>query len=130
VRASYRWQPSKLVTAVDPYSSFSDQAFLSFQLRQPIQWGMRLPKGLDATIDVTNLLAEGYRPFVSADGQTLYFAQAPRTVPGWAFVLVLDRPKAYAKFAKERRKRAQSKTTTNANTEILPRPFARWQDDL
>ena len=82
VRASYRWQPSKLVTAVDPYSSFSDQAFLSFQLRQPIQWGMRLPKGLDATIDVTNLLAEGYRPFVSADGQTLYFAQAPRTVQG------------------------------------------------
>ena len=82
VRASYRWQPSRLVTAVDPYSMFSDQAFLSFQLRQPIQWGMRLPKGLDATIDVTNLLAEGYRPFLSADGQTLYFAQAPRTIQG------------------------------------------------
>jgi len=82
VRASYRWQPSKLVTAVDPYSTFSDQAYLSFQLRQPIHWGMRLPKGLDATIDVTNLLAAGYRPFLSADGQTLYFAQAPRTVQG------------------------------------------------
>lgn len=82
VRASYRWQPSKLVTAVDPYSTFSDQAFLSLQVRQPIQWGMRLPKGLNATIDVTNLLAEGYRPFLSADGQTLYFAQAPRSVQG------------------------------------------------
>ncbi len=82
VRASYRWQPSKLVTAVDPYSSFSDQAFFSLQVRQPIHWGMRLPKGLDATIDVTNLLAQGYRPFLSADGQTLYFAQAPRTVQG------------------------------------------------
>ncbi len=82
IRTSYRWQPSKFVTAVDPYSSFSDQAFLSFQLRQPIRWGMRLPKGLDAMIDVTNLLAEGYRPFLSADGQTLYFAQAPRTVQG------------------------------------------------
>ena len=82
IRASYRWQPSKLVTAVDPFSMFSDQAFLSFQVRQPIQWGMRLPKGLDATIDVTNLLAEGYRPFLSADGQTLYFAQAPRTIQG------------------------------------------------
>jgi outer membrane receptor protein involved in Fe transport len=82
VRASYRWQPSKVVSAVDPFSSFSDQAFLSFQFRQPIQWGMRLPKGLDATIDVTNLLAEGYRPFLSADGQTLYFAQAPRTIQG------------------------------------------------
>ncbi len=81
VRASYRWQPSSLVTAVDPYSGFGDQAFLSCQLRQPIRWS-RLPQGLDATIDVTNLLAEGYRPFLSADGQTLYFAQAPRTVQG------------------------------------------------
>lgn len=80
VRASYRWQPSSLVTAVDPYSGFSNQAFLSCQLRQPIRWGARLPQGLDATIDVTNLLAEGYRPFLSADGQTLYFAQAPRTI--------------------------------------------------
>ena len=82
IRTSYRWQPSKFVTAVDPYSSFSDQAFFSLQLRQPLRWGMRLPKGLDAMIDVTNLLAEGYRPFLSADGQTLYFAQAPRTVQG------------------------------------------------
>ncbi len=82
LRASYRWQPSKMVTAVDPFSSFGDQAFLSCQLRQPIRWGTRLPQGLDATIDVTNLLAEGYRPFVSADGQTLYFAQAPRTIQG------------------------------------------------
>ncbi len=82
IRTSYRWQPSRLVTAVDPYSAFSDQAFFSLQLRQPIQWGMRLPKGLDATIDVTNLLAQGYRPFLSADGQTLYFAQSPRTVQG------------------------------------------------
>ncbi len=80
VRASYRWQPSSVVSAVDPYSAFSDQAFFSCLLRQPIHWGNRLPQGLDATIDVTNLLAEGYRPFLSADGQTLYFAQAPRTI--------------------------------------------------
>ena len=82
VRASYRWQPASLVTAVDRYSGFSDQAFLSCQLRQPIRWGSRFPQGLDATLDVTNLLAEGYRPFLSADGQTLYFAQAPRTLQG------------------------------------------------
>ena len=34
----------------------------------------------EATIDVTNLLAEGYRPFLSADGRTLYLAQSPRTI--------------------------------------------------
>jgi len=82
IRASYRLQPTRFVSAVDPYSSFSDQSFFSCQLRQPIHWGARLPSGLEATIDVTNLLAQGYRPFLSADGQTLYFAQAPRTVQG------------------------------------------------
>ena len=80
VRASYRWQNSAFVTAVDPYSAFADQAFLSCAIRQPIHFAERFPQGLAATIDVTNLLAEGYRPFLSADGQTLYFAQAPRTI--------------------------------------------------
>ncbi len=80
LRASYRWQPAQLVTAIDPYSAFADQAFLSCSIRQPIHMSEHLPQGLAATIDVTNLLAEGYRPFLSADGQTLYFAQAPRTI--------------------------------------------------
>ena len=80
VRASYRYQPERGVTAVDPYSAFGDQAYLSCLVRQPIHWTGHLPEGLDATIDVTNLLAQGYRPFLSADGQTLYFAQAPRTI--------------------------------------------------
>ena len=80
VRASYRWQQAGLLTAVDPYSAFADQAYFSCQIRQPIRLGSHLPQGLEATIDVTNLLAEGYRPFVSDDGQTLYFAQAPRTI--------------------------------------------------
>ena len=80
LRASYRWQPSSFVTAIDPYSAFADQAFLSCAIRQPIHLSEHGPQGLAATIDVTNLLAEGYRPFLSADGQTLYFAQAPRTI--------------------------------------------------
>jgi hypothetical protein len=86
VRASYRWQPERLVTAVDPYREFSDQAYLSFYVRQPIHCGSLLPAGLDATIDVTNLLSQGYRPFLSSDGHTLFLAQAPRTIQaGLAF---------------------------------------------
>jgi hypothetical protein len=86
VRAAYRWQPSELVSAVDPYAAFSDQAFLSFFLRQPVNCGHWLPAGLEATVDVTNLLAQGYRPFLSADGRTLYLAQAPRSIQaGLAF---------------------------------------------
>ncbi len=80
VRAAYRWEPAHMVTAVDPYSAFSDQAFLSCYVRQQIKLGHMLPPGFEATLDVTNLLAEGYRPFLSADGRTLYLAQAPRTL--------------------------------------------------
>jgi hypothetical protein len=86
MRAAYRWQPGRMVTAVDPYAAFSDQAYFSCYLRQAIRMGNFLPAGLDATVDVTNLLAQGYRPFLSADGQTLFLAQSPRTVQaGLAF---------------------------------------------
>jgi Carboxypeptidase regulatory-like domain len=86
VRASYRWQPTRLVTAVDPYASFGDQAYFSCHLRQALRLGRLLPNGLDATVDVTNLMAQGYRPFLSADGKTLFLAQSPRTVQaGLAF---------------------------------------------
>jgi hypothetical protein len=80
VRASYRWQPTRLVTAVDPYASFGDEAYFSCYLRQALRLGNLLPAGLDATIDVTNLLAQGYRPFLSANGETLFLAQSPRTI--------------------------------------------------
>jgi opacity protein-like surface antigen len=86
LRAAYRWQPAYLVTAVDSYAAFSDQGYLSFFVRQPVNCGRWLPAGLEATVDVTNLLAQGYRPFLSADGRTLYLAQAPRSLQaGLAF---------------------------------------------
>jgi carboxypeptidase family protein len=86
VRASYRWQPHDVVTAVNAYGAAADQAYLSFFVRQAISLGGMLPQGLEATVDVTNLLAEGYHPFLSADGRTLYLAQAPRTIrAGLAF---------------------------------------------
>jgi len=86
VRASYRWQPTRLVTAVDPYAPFGDQAYLSCYLRQALRLGNLLPAGLDATIEVTNLLAQGYRPFLSEDGKTLFLAESPRALQaGLAF---------------------------------------------
>ncbi|HEY8996326.1 MAG TPA: carboxypeptidase-like regulatory domain-containing protein [Edaphobacter sp.] len=78
VRASYRWQPEALVTPVNPFAAFSDQAYLSFFIRQPIRCGNLLPAGLEATVDVTNLLEQGYRPVLSKDGRTLFLAQSPR----------------------------------------------------
>ncbi|MBS1798667.1 MAG: carboxypeptidase regulatory-like domain-containing protein [Acidobacteria bacterium] len=86
VRASYRWQPESLVTPVNPFAAFSDQAYLSFFIRQPIRVGTLLPAGLEATVDVTNLLEQGYRPILSKDGKTLFLAQTPRMMQaGLAF---------------------------------------------
>ena len=82
VSASYRWQPKHLVAAVNPYESVSNQAYLSFYMRQALRLGDRLPPGLEATIDVTNLLAEGYQPFLSSDGHTLFLAQSSRAIQG------------------------------------------------
>jgi Fe-S cluster biogenesis protein NfuA len=37
---------------------------------------------MEAMVAVRNLLAEGYRPFLSSDGTTLYFAQVSRSIEG------------------------------------------------
>jgi hypothetical protein len=80
VKASYRWQPRRMVTPIDSYGSSADHGFMSVYLRQPIHVTNKMPIGLDLTVNVTNLLAEGYRPFLSADGQTLFLASSPRTL--------------------------------------------------
>ncbi len=81
LRAAYRWQPQHTLTAVNPYHAFSDQAYLSFFVRQPLHVHGFLPRGTEATVDVTNLLAQGYQPVaMDADGNTIYFAQAERAL--------------------------------------------------
>lgn len=81
-QATYRWQPPGTVTAIDPFDANRNNPYLSFYLRQPIHCRGILPNGMEALIDVSNLLAEGYRPFVTSDGSVLYFAQASRAVEG------------------------------------------------
>ena len=81
-QASYRWQQPGSVTAVDPFDRSLPDPYLSFFLRQPVHCGHVLPNGMEALVDVRNLLAEGYRPFVSEDGSVLYFAQASRAIEG------------------------------------------------
>ena len=81
-QASYQWQQTGAVTAVDPFDANLRNPYLSFYLRQPIRCRGILPNGMEALIDVRNLLAQGYRPFATNDGSVLYFAQAPRAVEG------------------------------------------------
>ena len=79
-RASYRWQPSDTLTQVAPFDSTAPEAYLSFHMRQPIRMHRMGVEGMQAILDVRNLLAQGYRPYLSPDGSMLYFAQAERCV--------------------------------------------------
>jgi hypothetical protein len=81
-RTSYRWQPMDTVTPVAMYDSFGQGAYLNLLVRQHIHCGHLLPNGTEALVDVRNLLAEGYRPFLTRDGSTLYFAQSERSIQG------------------------------------------------
>jgi hypothetical protein len=53
--------------------------YLSFFVRQPIPSMHLLPNGLEALVDVRNLLAQGYRPVLSADGSVVYLVQGTRS---------------------------------------------------
>lgn len=84
-RVQYRWQPKATVDSVDAYNTKIDTAYLGCSLKQKLWSGHRL-QGLDAVIEATNLLEEGYKPMLGPDGQTLILAQAPRALQaGLAF---------------------------------------------
>lgn len=80
MRAGYRWQPTETLSPVAPFSADVPGAYLSFTLRQPLHFDRNSATRLEAFVDVRNLLAEGYRPFLSADGSTVIFAQAQRCI--------------------------------------------------
>jgi hypothetical protein len=79
-------QPSDSVTAVDLFDARVDSgmadAYLSLFLRQPLHHSRIFPGGVDAIVNVRNLLAQGYHPFLTADGSTLFFAQVDRSIQG------------------------------------------------
>ena len=82
--ASYKWTSSNAVTPVDLFNASPGQAdpYFSIVIRQPIPGGSFLPGHIEALVDVRNLLAQGYRPFFSPDGRTLYLVQSARAVRG------------------------------------------------
>jgi hypothetical protein len=81
-RASYRWQPDSTVTQVAPFAMDASEPYLNVYIRQPIRLYRQGPGGMEAQVDLRNLLAEGYQPFLTGDGSRLYFAQAQRCIQG------------------------------------------------
>lgn len=79
-RASYRWQPEDTITAVAPFSADATQPYLNFHVRQPIALRRESGNGFEALLDVQNLLAQGYRPYLLSDGSLLLFGQDQRGI--------------------------------------------------
>jgi hypothetical protein len=77
-RASYRWQPEETVTAVAPFAANAAEPYLNLHLRQPICVHREGTGSIEALLDVRNMLAQGYRPYVLSDGSVLVFAQQQR----------------------------------------------------
>jgi hypothetical protein len=82
LKAEYRWQPLRTLTQVNAYNATPEEAYLSFYLRQRLWCGRFLPQGVDAVVEATNLLEQGYQPVLAPDGHTLFLAQVPRGIQG------------------------------------------------
>ena len=80
-RASYRWQPSDTVTSVAPYSVNAIEPYLNLHIRQPICVRHEGGVNVEALINLNNLLAEGYRPYL-LNGGVIVFAQDQRSIGG------------------------------------------------
>ncbi len=86
IHGGYRWQPERMLTPVDSFSNTRETAYLNCRLRQSLRHLPMMPGGMEAIVDLQNLLAQGYQPFLSSDGKTLYLAQTPRVLQaGLAF---------------------------------------------
>jgi hypothetical protein len=82
LRVEYRWQPLNTLTQVNAYNATPEEAYMTLYIRQRLWCGAMLPQGLDAVVEATNLLEQGYQPVLAPDGQTLILAQVPRGIQG------------------------------------------------
>jgi hypothetical protein len=84
-RATYRWQPEATITSVASFSQDAADPYLNLQFRQPVH--IRRDQsdgsgGFEMLVNLRNLLAEGYRPYLLSDGSLLVFAQDQRSFSG------------------------------------------------
>ena len=84
-RATYRWQPEATITSVASFSQDAADPYLNLQLRQPVRIrrnGSDGVGGFEVIVNLRNLLAEGYQPYLLSDGSLLVFAQDQRSFSG------------------------------------------------
>ena len=65
-----------------PYALDAAEPYLNLRMRQPIHLSRDGSTGIEALLDVRNMLAEGYRPFLLNDGSMVVFADDQRSIRG------------------------------------------------
>jgi len=80
-RASYRWQPEDNLTPVASLIADAREPYLNLHVHQRLG-GHASGSRFEARVDLLNLLAQGYQPFLLGDGSVLVFAQDQRAVRG------------------------------------------------
>jgi hypothetical protein len=87
--ASYQWTDYRAVTSGHSYgidgigSDLSrPEAGLNVYARQPIPTLPGLPPHMEITVDMRNMLAQGYVPFTLVDGRRLLLMRTPRSFRG------------------------------------------------
>jgi hypothetical protein len=84
-RATYRWQPEDAITPVASFASDAVDPYLNLQLRQPVRIRRAGSDGVssfEVLVNLRNLLAEGYQPYLLSDGSLVVFAQDQRSFSG------------------------------------------------
>jgi Carboxypeptidase regulatory-like domain len=81
-RATYRWQPEGTITSVASFSPDGADPYLNLQFRRPIHVNREGEGSVEALLNLRNLLAQGYQPYMLSDGSMLVFAQDQRGISG------------------------------------------------
>ncbi len=80
--ASYQFMDDRAATAGHLYATDSLQPVpgLNFSVRQPVPPMLGLPFRMEANVDLTNMLAQGYLPVSLPDGRQLLLVHTPKSV--------------------------------------------------
>jgi len=82
--SSYQWADYTTMAMSHRYmtQSFSPEAGLNVQVRQPVPTFGIFPGHLEAMAEVRNMLAQGYLPIAGVDGRRILLVQSPRALRG------------------------------------------------
>ncbi len=82
--ATYQWTDYRALTPGHMFltNALSSDPGLNFSIRQPLKAPPFMAGRLELTAEVRNLLAQGYLPLASADGQRLLLIHTPRMMRG------------------------------------------------